>query len=444
MKKKLVSLILASAMLFGMVGCSSDDEGTTSSNSGKRETLTVWSFTDEMDTIVNDYYLIENPDLPYDIEVVVTPTEQYQSRLDGVLATDTDVPDVILLEQQFALKYLESDYLMSFESDGLDLADAARETNYAYTISFMEKDGANYGLAWQASPGAFYYRRSIAEEILGSDDPEVVQEAVSTWEAFDELAIELAQNDYKIMSSITGASKPQLASRTEGWIVENTLVIDDQVYDYLEQLYFLQNEEDLYGVDTPLINESTVWQDAWFSDIYGDTVFGYFLPSWGLHYVLEPSSESSDGTYSSYGDWGVVEGPQAYFDGGTWMSVYSGTDMADEAKALIEYVTLDAGFSEAWAMNTGDFVANMDVIDSIKSEVTSEFLGGQDQYEIFDTLAKEIDTSIVTGYDMDILSILDSQAISYATQTNDILTTEDVITNFKIAMQNTFPTLVIE
>lgn len=435
MKKVLLSLLVV-VMILTTVGC-----GSKSS-----ETLLIYAFTDEMETIINDYYLVDNPNLGYDIEVVTTATENYQTKLDGVLVTGKNAPDVILLEQQYALKYLETDYLMSLDSDSLDLADTARESQYDYTIEFMEKDGENYGLAWQVCPGAFFYRRSIALEVLGSDDPEVVQAAMSTWEDFEDLAVLLTshENDYRIMSSLSDASKPMLASRSTGWFdSEWNFTIDEKVDDYLNQLYFLQNEDNANGITGPLINETTVWADGWFSDMSGDTVFGYFLPTWGLHYLLKPNAESSDGSQSSLNDWGVVEGPQAYFDGGTWLTIREGSTNVEAAKDLIEYVTLNEDFLARWAEDTGDFVNNMDVISTISETASEEFLGGQNHYEIFDALAKDINTSIVTGYDMDILSILDTQAISFACKENNLNTIEDVYTNFKIAIKNSYPDAII-
>lgn len=37
----------------------------------------------------------------------------------------------------------------------------------------------------QATPGLFAYRRSIAKDVLGTDDPEQVQAAVADWDKFN-------------------------------------------------------------------------------------------------------------------------------------------------------------------------------------------------------------------------------------------------------------------
>ena len=39
-----------------------------------------------------------------------------------------------------------------------------------------------------ATPGLFAYRRSIAKDVLGTDNPDKVQEALSSWDKFNSVA----------------------------------------------------------------------------------------------------------------------------------------------------------------------------------------------------------------------------------------------------------------
>ena len=49
--------------------------------------------------------------------------------------------------------------------------------------------------------------------------------------------------------------------------------------------------------------------------------------------------ENADGDKAvgngSYGDWGVVKGPQGYFWGGTWICAAAGTDNQDLIKDIV-------------------------------------------------------------------------------------------------------------
>ena len=46
-------------------------------------------------------------------------------------------------------------------------------------------DGVQKGTTWQATPGLFAYRRSIAKDVLGTDDPTEVQTYLSDWDKLD-------------------------------------------------------------------------------------------------------------------------------------------------------------------------------------------------------------------------------------------------------------------
>ena len=59
---------------------------------------------------ITEYYLKDNPDLPYEIKIVQTPTDQFEQKLDPILGSD-NAPDVVFLEQMFVKKYVESGML---------------------------------------------------------------------------------------------------------------------------------------------------------------------------------------------------------------------------------------------------------------------------------------------------------------------------------------------
>ena len=45
------------------------------------------------------------------------------------------------------------------------------------------------GTTWQATPGLFAYRRSIAKDVLGTDDPAEVQTYLSDWDKFNDVTL---------------------------------------------------------------------------------------------------------------------------------------------------------------------------------------------------------------------------------------------------------------
>ena len=53
---------------------------------------------------------------------------------------------------------------------------------YAYTVqAASDASGVVKGVSFQCCPAALIYRRSIAKDVLGTDDPAEVQEKLNSW-----------------------------------------------------------------------------------------------------------------------------------------------------------------------------------------------------------------------------------------------------------------------
>ena len=80
-------------------------------------------------------------------------------------------------QEQTAGKYTKSDDVLDVINE-IGLTEADLSNQYQYTKDIASVDGKLKAVSWQATPGLFAYRRSIAKKVLGTDDPEAVQEKV--------------------------------------------------------------------------------------------------------------------------------------------------------------------------------------------------------------------------------------------------------------------------
>lgn len=411
-------------------GGSGDTAESTADSGSSEGTLEVWSFTDEISTMVNDYYLPQNPDLDYDINIVTIPTDEFETKLDPVLGTD-GAPDVILLEQNFAKKYVESGMMADLSQ--FDSLNENSEVTYDYVKDLgTNEEGTFVANAWQAAPGAFFYRDSIAKEFLGLETPEDVQNAISDWDGFIETARNLKEasnGEVYMISSTDDIRFSYMGAREQGWVVDGKLVIDEKIYEMMETA-LLMNEEGLM-LDAPPSSE------AYFGGMSSDEIFGYSLPTWGLHFWLKPN-----GGDATAGDWRMVQGPATYFRGGTWIGMTETSHMKEAAADLIEFVTVDDEFLTEWANDTGDVVSNESVVSAIKEGYSDEYLGGQNHYAAFADMIDDIDSTIITEYDQTLNNLfLDHALTPYSKGEVDL---DAAIQSFKDAAQNAFPNLVIE
>ena len=149
--------------------------------------LNIWCWNDEFQGRFNNYY----PEVASIAEDKSTTTlkdgtvvkwtinanenNNYQNKLDEALlnqdsAADDDKVDIFLIEADYALKYVDSDYALDVKAD-IGLTDADLAGQYQYTKDIVSVDGSQRGTTWQATPGLFAYRRSIAKEVLGTMIP---------------------------------------------------------------------------------------------------------------------------------------------------------------------------------------------------------------------------------------------------------------------------------
>jgi ABC-type glycerol-3-phosphate transport system substrate-binding protein len=202
----LAAAIAVSAAACGGASSSSQNGAATSSTAAKEgKTLNIWCWNDEFQGQFNKFYpnvkgvaKDKSTTTLKDGTVVkwtINPNDNnnYQNKLDAALqaqdsAKTDDKIDMFLVEADYALKYVDSEYTLDIKKD-VGLTDDDLSNQYQYTKDIVtDKNKAIKGTSWQATPGLFAYRRSIAKKVLGTDDPDKVQEQLSDWAKFDAVA----------------------------------------------------------------------------------------------------------------------------------------------------------------------------------------------------------------------------------------------------------------
>jgi ABC-type glycerol-3-phosphate transport system substrate-binding protein len=367
--------------------------------------LTVWSFTDEVEGLINNYFRRNNRNIT--INYSFTPIDQFERRLDPVLASGRNAPDVFALEAAFVRKYVESGHLL----DLTDIYEANRNNLIRYLADIGTYNGRVYALSWQACPGAMFYRRSLARRYLGTDDPALVQKYFADFNAFMETAALLFKNSSGSCVVVPGTgdlANPFLGARSSPWIVNNRLVIDPVIEQYMDACKELRDN----GFEGRAVQWSQEWIDGMNDELRTERrtrleVFSYFLPTWGLHYVLKPNA------YDTAGDWAMIPGPSAWRWGGTWIAAGRNTSNPEAARELIRFLTTDAAFLEQYALGSGDIVSSTAVMNRISHQFSEPFLGGQNHYAMFAQIAARVNGSLAQATDSTIENILMEEVASY-------------------------------
>ena len=426
--------------------------------------LNVWSFTNEIMTMAVAFEKT-HPDVDVVYTMIPMTNGEYQTKLMATLGTN-EVPDVVALESAFVKQYVESDFL----ADLGDLMVYAKELKvYPFVTDVGTYDGVVKAYAYQATPGALFYRRSLAKEYFGTDDPTEIQALLADMDAYTaaaEIIKDKSGGDTYMVSSSGDFMNLFYANREQPWVVDNTLTIDPMVNKMVDTAKIFRDN----GYEA----RATQWQEGWFAgmndtltDAAGNPkkVFSYFLPTWGLPYVLAPNATSADGTSTTVGDWAVITGPLPYQWGGTWLGVMKETSKMDLAKEFVRFCTLDEENLTNWATGVytneylkaidpsvpddqyqapGDFVGSQVVVEKITASFDdsemSKFLGGQNSYGGFAEAAPNVSARLFQGSDDAIQRALNDPLNSYLEGT---ITEDEMWQLWKDGVRNEFPDLKI-
>lgn len=427
MKKKMVSGLLAATMvaglLFGCGGGGDTTEATTAAEGGDATTeaaseeggdtevaedtgkvLNIYCWNEEFKTRITDHYPdYEEVDATTgkigDVEVKwnITPSDDnaYQNNLDETLlkqadAADDDKIDMFLLEADYALKYVDSDYTMPVADLGITDADLSKQ--YQYTKDIVTDSNGNLkGVSWQGCPGVLFYNRDAAAEVLGTEDPAEVQEYVKDWATFNETAGKLKEKGYKVTATVNDSYRVYSNNVTTKWVSDdNKVQIDDNIKAWVDDSKAL--------VDAGETTTAELWSDDWSKGFYPDgKVFCYFGPAWLVNFSMAADTEGSIG-YN--GRWGATEGPQGFYWGGTWCAAATGTDNPNLVKDIMLKMTTDDTIMKEIIEADDDFVNNQDVIaEMASSDYSSKILGGQNPLGIYSNGVSTLDLSNISAYD---------------------------------------------
>lgn len=328
----------------------------------------------------------------------------YQTKLDEALKgqqDSTEKVDMFLMEADYALKYANGDVALSIQDLGITDDDMSQMYQYTKDVATDTKTGELKGVSWQATPGLFLYNTKIAEDVLGTSDPEKVQEAVKDWDTFTATAQKMADKGYKMVSGFDDTYRCFSNNMSSPWVTDNKITVDPQIKAWADQTKEY--------TDKGYNNKTSLWTDAWAADQGPEgKVFGFFYSTWGINFTLAGNSlavkEKEGGKLEvgngGYGDWAVCYGPQAYFWGGTWMAAAKGTDNAALVGDVLKAFCCDKDFGVQFTKDTQDYYNNEAAMKELAaSDFKSDFLGGQNHIALFVETAPKIDMSKISVYD---------------------------------------------
>ena len=351
--KKLISAVLAFALTLSLAACGQSAPASTPSGSSAPTsasvsqtdtalsgTLEVWSSGEELGRFVEGFNKLY-PDVTVNITVV--PNADFLAKLTPTLASGQGAPDIFTGESDYVKYLVDSGYWEDLRAEPYNVEQYTSDM-WEYVVGVGTDDsGAIRALSWQASPGSIMYRRDMALEVLGTEEPQEVSALLNSNEAMLEAAAKFKEAGIKMFASWQDIMNMQFSNREQPWVVDGKLIIDDSMLEFMDMAKTITEKGYDLNVDP--------WAPEWSAAVESDDTFCYVLPTWGYQFVVKPSA------VNTVGQWALCEGPVPYVKGGTWLGIYKDSPNKDLAWAFMEYVTCNSEAQQAYAAESGEYVS---------------------------------------------------------------------------------------
>ena len=377
--KKILSLVLALMLVFSVAALALAEE------SGK--VLKFYAWNEEFKGFFEKYYTLPEG---VTVEWVINPSDGgvYQQKLDDALMNGEQV-DMFLAEADYIQKYADSEFTQDITAMGVtDFSNA-----YEYTVkAASDANGVVKGVSFQCCPSALIYRRSIAKDVLGTDDPAEVQAALDSWEKFEAVAADAKAKGYYMTASFAETYRPFSNNCTSAWVdEENNLQYDAQIEAWIAQTEkFIENGYTL---------TAGIWDEEKNVQMFADgKTMCFFGPAWYFNFCMGNAQDPEKGCP---GDWAICEGPAAHFWGGTWLMAPAGTENADIVADIMNTFINNEEVCTALVANEAQFSNNKAVNAKFAADESygSAFLGGQNDVAVFAAMTDNIKWENHTIYD---------------------------------------------
>ena len=444
MKKKALAVLLTASVIAGTMGGTAtivhaDEEG---------KVINIYSWNDEFRQRLEAVYpevketskdgTVTTLKDGTEIHWIINPNQDgvYQQKLDEALMNQADASaddkvDIFLSETDYVYKYTDAaaDVAMPLKDLGIDPdKDLADQYDFTKTTA-SDADGVQRGSTWQCCPGLLVYRRDIAKDVFGTDDPEEVGKRMKDWDTAKATAEELKAKGYYTFASYADTFRLYGNSISQPWVEDGatTVNVDQQVMNWIK--------DSKEWLDAGYLNKTVKgqWNDDWNKAMGSESkVFAFLFPAWGIDFTLKTNWDGEDG------EWAVTNLPQEYNWGGSYIHAATGTDNPEHAKDIILALTGNKDNLLKISKDYSDFTNTKSGMQEVAKDDTfaSDFLGGQNPFTYFSPVAENIKIAPLSAYDQGCVELIQNAFSDYFQGQVDY---DKAKSNFETAIKERYP-----
>ena len=391
MTKKLLAilaLILSLGLALGGVMAVAEEMSGKVVNEELTGEITQWSWNDydrDGASMFNDYY----PNVKVNYEIVA----DYETKFRTVLAAGGDLPDVFDVEEAHRASFYSQDIWEILDEPPYNL-DRSLLVDFSIPL-ISNPQGQIVGVQIDNCVGGYAYRRELAKEFFGTDDPAELEAIFQTPQDYIDKAKEVSEKSGGSVYMFSSLGDAFRAFSSLGQSNKEPLAIDGKLNiraAYTETFTII---EELIKVGA--IGPYVGWTPAWNTSFSSNEVIFFPGPTWFLSVCIKANDPDS------LGDYGVMNPPGGSFSwGGTAYSIPKGAKNKELAWEYIKWLAVSQGGAESFYKAHGTATLYQPAYDTdLYKNDPDPYFGGQAVMEKYLAISQNPDTMVrpMTVYD---------------------------------------------
>lgn len=467
-KRRLGAWLLAGTMMVTLSGCgaggqTADTPGTEKASQSTESTQSVQegegeagfgekdpeSYQADLKFMVHSdgqpTYMIEKFNEIYPnihIELVLVPGAEQQEKIMTMVNGGEDVADLFTCRTQFVKAIVNNpNCYMDLSAPPFNAGEWTDQIEDYVVGVGTDTSGALKALSWQCPVGGVYYRRSLAKEYFGTDDPKEIGKLFESYDAMIETARTIKEKSGGTVYFDGNAVNDMILcgmSGAGGALIDNVLNTGDKIVNLMEYTKTMYDEGltgKCYKNDAGTVSLTQ-----------NNQVFCYPTATWGLNYGIMNNYPDQAG------DWAITSAPETFTAGGTYIGISKDTKYPEECYLFLKFILTNEEFVYDYATEFGDYVSNKAIQEKLggltEAELAElklpifEYLGGQNAYTYWNAeLEKGVDSSAFSPYDEYFQNYLMAATEAYA---SGGMTLEEALAQYQSDCQSYAPSIEIQ
>lgn len=291
-------------------------------------TLTMWGWDDAYFETITEAFQKKYPRVTFEY----TPVEHKDlpQKYETALITGGELPDIAWAVIDSRGKVFELDMWEPLEQEpyGFQLSSV-----YEYLRPHLVNSRGNVcGIEQSLSPAGLAYRRDLAKQYLGTDDPRELEAMFPTWEAFIEKGKEVYQKSGGKVYMWFGLGDIRQFTQEQqetSWVEGKYVNVEKNFGRSLELVCRFRDEN--------IADDLIAWTPAWERAFQEDGHIFTACATWSVRFTIESKDPEGENT----GRWGLMSAPEGNANwGGTSMGITKTCQDKRLAWEFLKFATL--------------------------------------------------------------------------------------------------------